>query len=448
MRQNNNKYSYVYEEGTWTDFRDEVKKVNYELYDIIEQISPDKKYKLVKVQYPYGEYILERGIPRLPYASENYFRVDNPCMPSHLKEQLCYCSTPLALQLKNSGEVFLETNDRIVPLYIFSPGSLFGLFESASYLSGRETTPIWDVTAGARSVLMVPKISDAIAHNKIRTELGIKNNVPKTLSDHWSLFKTIATKINQENPWHCDILFFTKNWLDNKNDGTKWLKFHNYLLQKSWIQSSHMRTRTEMNIFWEKFSSAIGKRHLRPNSYIVATVKHLIYLALGQNPGFKAADESELALPSKIIENVYQNIYSLKEYAPTILHAHHLGESDKNLALFYSLAYPTLLESTPNIRHKVNINIMSELREMSLLMEMLLKILEDSEYEKGQYNIIKNTLFKYLHGERDRFGELASAEEVVFDDLTIRQSLEKRFLGKKFAKNGQFFKGCIEMIHI
>lgn len=443
MTRNYTKHICTYKEGTWSDFREDVKKINNGLFEIIEQINPSKKYTLIKVQYPYGEAILEEGIPCLPDIKGHFSRIDSANIPASIKEKLSYCATPLALQLVNSGEVFLEIGERIVPLYLFVPGSMFGLFEAATHLCERPVSPIWNVTAGARSVVMTPKITDAIAHNRIRKELGIKNPPPKNLADHWNIFKSIVKHSDVENPWLCEILFFTKDWLKDHKEDIGWIKFHEYLLKESWIQSSHMRTRTELSMMWETFATAVGHRHLKPNSYIVDTVKNLMYLALGQNPGFKVADDNELALPTKLIEEVYKNIYLLKEYAPTILHTYRLDIREKNLPVYYSLAYPTLLEGTPSIRHAAS--IMSELREVKMLMDMLLKVLE--KYSGGQYAIIKNTLFKYFHNEQDRFGEMSVTDDILLNNSTITNALAKKFPGKIFAKNGQFFKGCIEIMH-
>jgi hypothetical protein len=129
-------------EGSWSDFRQAVKNVNVELFQIIEQISPSKKFKLYEVTYGYGEKITDLGTVCLPDSTGELFKLNAPELPDSYREQLGYCPTPLILQLTNGSEVFVDTQERIIPLNIFTPGDLYGLFESIIGLNSLSYFPL------------------------------------------------------------------------------------------------------------------------------------------------------------------------------------------------------------------------------------------------------------------------------------------------------------------
>jgi len=429
-------------EGSWIDFRKDVEKVNPELFQIIEKISPGKKYKLLEVTYLYGEKITDMGTICLPGKDGRLLRLDDPRLPNEYREQLSYGPTPLILQMTNGSEVFVETDERIIPLNIFTPGDLYGLFEAITPLTASEITPSWSVTAGARSVFLGAKVTDAIGHKKLRAEYGVGVELPKKLINQWDVIKVIANRSNVDSPWTCKILVFTKDWLEKRVDDIGWLLFHNYLLVKSWQQSKYMRSKSELSIMWEAFASAVRHRNLKPNSYILDSIMHNLFLGNGAIPGFIPADSDELLLPSRYIENAYENVYMLKEYAPVVMHPWRLGVMEKHYSVYYSFAYPTMLEGTPAIRNAPS--IISEMRDIRTLMMTIENIFK----QQGDriYKFIKGIHFEYFHTEDDKFREIDNSKNLIGGDVYITQCM-KRFKGKIFPYQGPFFRGCIRITH-
>jgi hypothetical protein len=47
---------------TWESIRGKLNKVNPELAQIIDDISPNKSYKLYQANYPYAENIFKNGV--------------------------------------------------------------------------------------------------------------------------------------------------------------------------------------------------------------------------------------------------------------------------------------------------------------------------------------------------------------------------------------------------
>ena len=135
--------------------------------------------------------------------------------------------------LSSSNEVFVETKRRVVPLNYFLPGNLFGVFEVMNQLTNNFSEPMWSVTAGARSVFLLPRINDAIGHNKIRKEFNSVLKPPQILSDQFEIFKEIALKTT-DSDWYNEILIFTGDWFTNENAQS--VKFYKYLLDLCWKQ--------------------------------------------------------------------------------------------------------------------------------------------------------------------------------------------------------------------
>lgn len=428
-------------EGTWADFRQDVEKVNPELFAIIEKISPGNQYKLFEATYFYGEKITDLGTICLP--SKNHptpLRLDDPRLPNAYRDQLGYCPTPLILQLTRGSEVFVDTGERIIPFNIFTPGDLYGLFETMMPLTGCPVSPCWSVTAGARSVFLAAKVTDTLGHQRLKAEYHIKLEPPKKLNEQWYVIKAIGKRACIDSPWVCKTLIFTKDWFINHTDDLSWALFHNYLFKQSWIQSKYMRSKSELSLMWEVFASTIRDKNLKPSPYILDNIMHNLFLANGAIPGFVPADTDELLLPSLAIEKAYAEVYGLKEYAPIIMCPWIIGKTKKYFMVYYSLAYPTMLEGTPAIRHAPS--IISELRAIKKLMQTLEKII--SRYNIVNYDLTKGVTFEYFHTEDDRFGEIKPSKNLLEDDSYIQTCME-RFKGKIFPYQGPFFRGCLRV---
>ncbi len=160
---------------TWQDIRHAVKQTNPELGAIIDELSPDKNYRLIKCKYKYGDYIVDEGKPVLP--TENGLKtLDELLLESksaHDLKGLTYSQIPLLLLLHNTAEVFTASNGRIIPLNLFFPGSLLGLFETVDYLFNRPSNAKWCVSSGSRSILMLPKITDKNRLKNLRLEFNL-----------------------------------------------------------------------------------------------------------------------------------------------------------------------------------------------------------------------------------------------------------------------------------
>lgn len=426
-------------EVTWNEVKNHVELINPELALICNRINVKKNYSLFKVRYPYGTNIVENGLFNIPVVkNSNVIPINDIQIPNYLKSKLDYCNIPLTLILHNDSEVFIESSDRIVPLNFFRAGDLFGVFEIARMFAKINFNSVWNVSAGARSVFMLPKISDKVSHNRIRKEFGINCEIPNSLVNQWHVFKEIIHKSGNLDIWYSEILVFGNDWFD-KDYNIDLLEFQNYIYETTWKQSKVLVSAIEFGLQWETFSTTINKKLLRPRAYIIDTIKQLTAIANGSGIGFKPATE-ETSLPVGFIQDVYMNVYKLKSHIPTIMQPDKLLHS--NQKLYYSLSFPTTLETSPVVRNKPT--LIQDEREIKLLMNILLQTIDNNSNNRI---IDPNIDFRFFHYDNDRYGEMIDSSVIFNDDnrFSIYSKSSLNNILRTFCANSVFFKGCVEI---
>lgn len=430
-------------EITWEQATKELKQADPELFKIIELLEPDKTLTLIKARYPFGASIIDNGTLNLPHKSGKSIPIHTATINNNLKKKLSYSSIPLSLPLNKSCEVFVNGGNRVIPLKVISPGWFFGLFEATALLCGMTVEPIWSVSSGARSIFMLPKIADKIGYNRLKKELNIPLNTPRTLADHWELFTLISNHPNYINNWYCDILFFPENWLNKSTTDPKWAAFYNYLFKQTTIQTHYNRDDIAFNLTWQNFIYAIGSRNLRPRPYIVDTAKHLVAIAAGLQPAFCPTDFSEVSAPTKLLQDIYTQSYGLKNYLPTIMHSHILMAGQELCPVYYSLAYPVLQEGLPNF--KANPDVISDEREIKLLFDTLGNAIEANRISLPKaYNLLDHRTYEFFHNSADIFNEVRPAKDMLSGDPALVNDKE-RFPNREFCSTAPFLSGCIRV---
>ena len=423
----------------WEDVRDEVMAVNPELASIIDAISPDKRYPFVKARYRFGDLIVKNGETFLP-SPEGPLSIKAENLQQAIKDQLAYSAIPLFLILKNANEVFINLSTRPVPLNLYYPGSLLGLFESMDSVFARASCATWSVSAGARNIFTLPKINEINGFKKLKMAYGLNDSLrPTGLLDHWRIFCEISRHHNFQKHWHNDILFFTKNWLINNHKDSEWFNFKNYLFTNAWHQAQFAIGKINLGLAWEYFSEALVLRRLKPLGYLTDQVKHIILIAGGYWPGFKPADASDQVGPVSDFQKVIANVYALKKYYPTIMHASSL-ERDASGVLYYSLSHPSLLEGFPN-DGKVS-TLMSGLREIKTLIDTIKPVFNDCT--KMKTDALSKIEFDYFHVEEDKYGEIKKSNLLL--DLDTALVADGNDLPEKmFCETSQFWRGTVRI---
>jgi hypothetical protein len=423
---------------TWKDVRDDVLKVNKELGKIIDAISPGDNYKFVKAAYLYGDVFIKHG--------EAQFSINNDLTPlSHhsvdkeIQKELLYSPMPLFLILGKSNEFFFDTGKRIVPVNLFNKGSLSGIYEAMDYMMGRKPEPIWNFSAGSRSIFMLPKITDKSGFKKLHMAYSLPNTIRiNKLSDHWETFKHIVQSKNFTQNWQSTILFFGRKWLDNKNNSKEWSKFKDYLFHIIWDHANYAIDKVKFNVNWESFAEAISLRRLQPKPYLIDQMRHLLSVVAGNFPAFAVMDNSQEAAPTDLLQNIFVESYGLKQYLPTLMYAcMPQNGATKPRYVYYSLSMPTVLEGSP--LKKTTSTIVSDLREIKLLIETL-----KNHHAFKANKIIQNTVIDYFHYEKDMCGQVKTSDSIPIEDDSFLKD-QNIFPSRNFCATSPFFSGCIRI---
>lgn len=417
---------------SWINIRRKVASANSELTKIIDEINPSPQNRLFLATYSYGDIIVNKGIVQLPNESGELLKITDNKTNKIMQSQLHYNSIPLFLTLEGDNEVFLENNDRIIPLNLFHAGSLLGIFESLNFIFGNTTTSKWSVSAGARSIFMLPKISDTVSLKRLKKSFHLPSTTRlKYISDHWWVFKEIVANISIKKPWKNEVLFFPKSWLNNKTP--KWQKFREYLFKQGWQQAQFSIGKIEQSLLWESFAEAISRRNLKPRPYLTDQAKHILSMCSGKLPGFRPSQKNDSAAPISLLKQIFLDTYQIKNHHPTIMHASPLNTFD-NKHLYYSINYPTLLDGS--IYNKNTNTIMLDLKEIKLLLDTLKDF--SKRHPDFQNSVIDNVNIDYFHSNTD--SEIHDCKNIPIDDGDFT---EKGAFS--FCTTSPFLKGCIRL---
>ena len=417
-----------YEIGTWQNYSETVRSINPKFAEVIDQLDPPQHLSLIKVRFPFGAAITQLGKLTLP--------------ESLVTKDLNYAPTPLTLQLQNCSEGYADAQGRIIPLKIFHPGDILGLYETVGALTNCAMTPYWNTVAGVRSVFLSPKASNGRGHGRLRKHFHMPHGAVTALEEQWHCLKDIINcPTTWKTPWHNEVLVFTKPWFAFTKTHTKWLPFYNYLLEQSWIQSKNMRINSTLSPYWNKYTRYLGERNYSPNAYIMNTLLHCLHIAHGATPGFGVlGSETNRRIPNERIEWAYHTIYGeLKGAIPAVI-----GPCTQHQAqgkpLYYSLNYPTAINTAPEIKSRSNSH-MNDLKQIQEYYQLLQDAFTD---DNSKHQLFNGQQFRFYHPETDLPQNILSWETLLQDDPNICE-ICRRYPDHHFNL-GPFFKGVIQIV--
>jgi len=300
----------------------------------------------------------------------------------------------------------------------------------------------WNISSGIRTLFMLPSISETTSHTRLRHECGVRSYVPDTIFGHHEIFKDIVHNSNAN--WHTEILFFTKKWLEPCENNSGWVKLQEYWTKEAWWQFQYWANRVVLNLNWEEFIAELSHRKIKLASYLLDTIKQLISIATGTITGFRVCDNSETIAPTNIIEDAYLNIYSLRKYAPLIMHPDMLLPNNTFSRVYYSLQYPTLPEKPTDLKNFPS--VMKMMRQLKSLMDIFLNIMEKYKpiTEKNLLDFNNCVDFSYFHSECDKFN-IAKPTKVLFQEDQLLKDALKKFKQKTVPENSHFLRGCVRI---
>lgn len=429
---------------TWAEIRNRICELNPTLTKLIDQAEPGD-LPIYYLSYPFGSIIVDRGLFYLPNAEGHIVPITDKSIDPDIQQHLDYSEKgiPAGIVLKNAYEVYIESDNKPLPIVVSEPGYPFALWRKFDIDPPFHPIELFSIHAGARSLFMLPNIGDVMFHKNLRRDYNIHRPTPKRLEDQWEIFREIANYCHSD--WRVELIAFSGAWFERIFHDEKWQPLYLYLLQNAWESSKYERNQ----VFYEyALSCAQAKRNLKPNPYMVDTIRHLLSITLGATPGFRAATDETLG-PIKLIQQVYADCYRLKKYAPTMMHPAHFNYLDKDCrAVYYSLQYPTTLRfSTPSRKEA---STLYDLRELKYILNVFLGELEQRHLgieDAVVGRLPRDIEFTYFHTKADQHGEIAIATDMIDDDPSLSAYLCNNPPSTEFASNGGFLRGCIRIQH-
>lgn len=427
-------------ELTWSQVRDTVDQVNSELAKQIDALSLGENFTLVKCKYKWGDNILLDGRLYIPNKYGNTVELTDETIPNKLRNKLNYNGAiPMGIVLKNNAELYIHMAQYQIPFSILSKGKLFGLWPSLDndhqhYISWK----IDNIAAGSKSLIMSPKISDALGYKRIKKEFNLKNKIPLNYSDQNNFFYEIIQSENFSEDWHMEVLFFPRKWFDSLRT-KRWESLYNYILKYSWDSMRFLRNQISINVL---FSCVLNEKNMRPNPYLADVSKYLLCIAQGGYPAYRFILNEESG-PIKKLQSIFSDIYNLK-YSPTMMALDYVSK-DEDSTVYYSLETPTLLEFSP--RSKKVRNKLNDLREIKQIIENVISyILEEKSHFRGsEVNRLINLInFDFIHTDIDRYGEINQSKHLEKNDEFLAKSLVLQ-KNKNFCDTSPFLRGCVKI---
>lgn len=415
---------------TWEEIRNTVASANKCFAELIDTLKLTTEDKFILTHYPFGMDIVKKSQWLFPLTLEQAVPFNDHRLPNHIKNFLHYTKYPVGLLLKNSAEVYYETSQRVISNKIWHKGILFGVWELFDIQINKKFTLASNISSGARSIFMLPKISDWVCFNRLKKTFGLESMPPENLSQHQPVFKEIISKHNGENelPWHSSILYLTPSVI-KKILSPAGEKIQLYFLRKAWDQSYNCRRQFESNIIWEEALKEISdnKMHVQPK--IGSHLKQLLLIKENVFPGMVfSSEKSEEIAPIDLLREIYLTIYRLKEYAPLFMHPEHINSAKK---VYYSLNFPNFFDT-----HFLTTGTPRLMDEMQSIIQAINKI-------RHSLNLSASAL-NYFHSMADQHDNILHSNQLINLDNNLVSYFEKN-PQEIFPSNSPFFKGCISI---
>lgn len=430
-------------ELTWGQAKGLIKNVNPELAKIIDKISPGQQFKLLRATYRFGDPLLKNTKLHFPLKKPGAIAIDHPSIPHYLKESYGYNhgANPVSILLNKSAELFITQDQRIIPFALAKPGSITGAWRILDEdVSHAPATYLWSMTAGARSLFMLPKISKQTAHQRLKKHFQINIDKPANLQDHWSIFKELSNSLRFPDDWQLDILYFNHEWFKFLND-PMWQPFHYYLLKSLWRTSGYWRNQ----FTWDSlFSNIRLRKQLVPSPQVTELTKHILMIGVGAIPGFEPAINDNCA-PVKTLQKIYSDIYKLEKYAPCIMQPGYFSMHKKSQPIYYSLQVPTALEYSPkSSKHSTSLSDLYDIENLFKKYMVSLSAETSTLASTPMANLVEQVRYNFYHTNTGFYKNILPCRLIANEDSRFLQNWHHS-INHSFAQNSHFFNGCVSI---
>lgn len=430
---------------TWKDVKDSIYKLNPNIAAEFDKVVGIDQFPIIQVKYPYGASIIDEGKFKLNIEGQ-IVDWDSDLVPERIKAMLNYKwdTIPLGLVSKNSFEAFIKLPSHVVPLRLLTQGSLFSLLSVFEKDNKFVIPGFQSASAGGKSIFTLPEIAHKQYGDRlVKRYTAPKGNLsPKGYNEHWALLKDIANTKEFRTPWHCELMFFSKPFIDRIEQN---YRLKAYLLQAAWNFTGYSRMETKYNMLWNVFLTENLKLSVRNAPFIIETAKHIIKIAMSRVPGFMPA-RTDIAAPIVELSNIFTNVYKIRTHIPVFMQ---LTNYDGINPIYYSLHHHTFLHPFP--KKKGSSQTINELKTIKYILELFTQCMNEgnlaASLEGTQlFETLNNIEIDYFHTlEKDGF--VTNFSDLLDNDPRFTQHIKGVIprAGLEFPKSCPFFKGCIRI---
>ncbi len=132
---------------------------------------------IYEAEYAFGDEILQNGKLFLPLCDGGVVPIDDPVVDRNIQKEIGHLmlTNPMSMLLSKTLDLYIPVDGRHVLYSLVKPGNVFGVWQLLDDFSQGSILytplPMWDMTAGGRSLFMLPRISDKFAYGKLKKSL-------------------------------------------------------------------------------------------------------------------------------------------------------------------------------------------------------------------------------------------------------------------------------------
>lgn len=434
----------------WSEIRSHVKEINFDFFNLVDQLNPDANLPLYLLTFPYGELIGDESSQFIPMNDRELIRLTDNSLPSELISHLGYGkhNSPLGMILDKQFEWYVDLPKKNItlPSLIQKPGDFFSYGKLLNINSKFNYSPMGVLKAisGARTIFMIPSIGCQTKLTKLRRELGIKAKQPNHMYDHFNLFKAILNSAGVTHSWCSSILYFSEGWVNNIKNNPEWGEVQKYFYSIFARNAMYLKNQP---YYQTAYSLLLENTNQKPNPYLFDTFKHIIDMMTGETPGFAPQITNE-SLPLDVLQRVFIDHYGLRSTVPTIMaptyfNIHH----DDPDPIYYSMQFPTTTTFSPNSKKT---STMAALRELKAICEDSLgELVQDNDLCSNTIiqHIAKNIAVSFFHNTEDIDGLIENITNLISSDQRFHYSISD-CAELTPAEDSKFFRGCFKIAKI
>lgn len=424
----------------WRDLSHYIEKINPEFHALFDPLSAINK-PFFMAEYKYGEYFGKKADVFLPNDNGELYILGSKETPNEIMRHLGYGknSLPLAMIIsKNCEWSSLDpVSGQLITKIIQKPGKICNqdiIFNEDISIENTNNS----ACAGSINSFILPNIGCLKSHQKIKSDLNIELDPPKTYYDHSKIFKEITKITDNEHRWRAKIIYFSYEWVDIIRNAPDFSRLREYFLKNLWFKEKSKNPIIQND---DPFLSSNIANKQKPTPYILDTSRYLFNLLLGTGISYIPSTDDEY-LPLKTIQDIYTNCYQIK-YTPSIM----VPTTPQNSGyVYYSLQHPSIRIN--NFKGAKNSSTFQELANIAKFINTFKKHFSLSPHTNPLKSACINKSFNYFHHKANILSP--KHDDVDIESSVKLESIDTRFNHSMvkplhFSSDAKFFRGCIQL---